>query len=237
MKAHHSPTKRRKRRADDRAESGEPMRAPHPIAAMQRAVGNAAVERALAQRYPVRVAKDASCDQVTNWLSQHSPYAPEAAQTRAQFTWKGEWVITGKAPRFRLRMRNASVTMHGPDVDMPEWQPTNPAVRAAWDDMYARLRRHEADHEQIAWDWKTILAERLANLSLEVTAASRKEVERRAQALINAKWRGWIAEFRAEMRSIDPHTEELHCPTADGEPSGDGGDDGGDAAMAKGRRI
>ncbi|MCS6940953.1 MAG: DUF922 domain-containing protein, partial [Roseiflexus sp.] len=126
------------------------------------------------------------------------------------------------------------VRMTGPSVDMPEWSPSNPAMRAAWQDMYDRLRRHEAEHKQIADDWKTTLTERLANLSLEVTAASRREVMRRAQALINAEWRGWIAEFQAEMSSIDPHTEKLHCPTAESAPSSDSSDDGGDARWRKG---
>ncbi|HWQ14150.1 MAG TPA: DUF922 domain-containing protein [Roseiflexaceae bacterium] len=219
-----------RRRAEESGEREALVRAAHPLVELQARVGNAAVERALAQRYPVRVRPGASCAQVVDWLNTSNPHAPDWALTRAGFTWSGGFTITGSAPSFTLSLSNPQVRMSGPRVDMPEWRPGSPAMREAWQDMYARLRRHEAEHEAIARRWHATLTERLQNLSLEVNASSRAQVRRRARALVNAAWDSWLAEYRADMTSIDPHTEELHCPTAQADAPA--GEEGGDGAPA-----
>jgi predicted secreted Zn-dependent protease len=224
-------TRRAKRRQDEAPEQGmaESDRTPHPLAALQRTHGNAAIERALAQRYSVQVPRDAGCDEVTAWIDANNPYVPNMAMTTASFTWGGGFRITGSAPDFTLSVSNPRVRMSGPTVDMPEWNPSNRAMRTAWRDMYARLRRHEGEHEAIARRWHTTLRERLAALSIPVSATSRDEVSSQANDLINAEWNAWIAEYQTDMTAIDPHTEELHCPVAEAEAP-DGGDGGEEAA-------
>lgn len=189
---------------------------------LQHAVGNAQVTRMLAQReaettvqrYPVDVAADASCDEVIRWINVNSPYAPEWAHTKGNPRWTGGWRITGNATSgFRLQVRNPQVTLDGgPHVDMPEWQPFNPAMRRAWQRAYQTLRAHEARHEGIARQWQQRLQQRLARLNLRVDAASRDEVEAQAQSLIDAEWNQWIAEYQQAQQAIDPFSATLQCP-------------------------
>ena len=194
---------------------------------LQRAVGNAQVARMLAQRetetmvrrYPVDVAEDASCDEVIQWIDANSPYAPEWAHTEGNPRWTGGFRITGDAERgFRLRVSNPRVTLDGgPHVDMPQWRPSDPAMRRAWRRAYRTLRAHEARHEQIARQWQQRLQQRLARLNLHVEAGSREEVEAQANDLINAEWEQWIAEYQDAQHAIDPFTVTLECPHPVGE--------------------
>ncbi|MFO7168800.1 MAG: DUF922 domain-containing protein [Chloroflexota bacterium] len=241
MKTHRATARHRKRRAADEAaapvaaydeaaaspaQSLETLRQPRAsrsahgaaVIALQRVVGNAAVERMLAgqvaQRYPVDVPEDASCDQVREWMETSNPYAREgnAAATTVTFSWSATWRITGRAPNFKLRLSNPQVTMDGPHVDMPQRKPHNPKLRAAWQRMYRTLRDHERRHEAIAHRWRRILLGRLRKLSIPVTAASREEVAAQARELVGQRWDEWIEQHQAQQSEIDPFQALLDCP-------------------------
>jgi len=191
------------------------------VLALQRTIGNRQVTRLLAQpasspttiqRYPVRAPRTASCDQVIAWLNRNSPYRPMWAKTTATFNWRGGITVSGSAPDFRLSISDPDVTMRGPTVDMPQWNPSDPAMQTAWQEMHGDLRTHEGEHEQIANDWHTTLRERLAALDLPVTARSEAAVRRQASRLVNAEWNAWIGEYQAAQRAIDPYTAILNCP-------------------------
>ncbi len=247
IRHHHAPARKRRPADEAAAPTGEHIETPAESLAslrqpqisgaeraraalgMQRVVGNAAVGRELGvQRYAVGAAPDASCKTVLGWMNSRNPYVPNWALTKATFSWGGDFAISGTAPDFHLRVSNPQVTMSGPDVDMPEWSPDSAAMQTAWSDMYARLRKHEGEHEKIANKWNKLLTERLTELDIEVKAKSAAAVNQRANALINAKWKSWIGEFKKEMKSIDPHTEPLDCPDEGAQSSA--ADDAGNGA-------
>jgi hypothetical protein len=243
MKTHRTATQRRKRRASNEAappgaerdavaaspaQSLEALRSPALGAAargqaalgLQRVVGNRTVGREITeqsvQRYLVDLPENASCSEVCEWMETSNPYAAEGntAETTVMFSWSGDWRITGRAPNFTLRLSNPHVVMDGPQVDMPEWSPRDPELRAAWQRMYRTLRRHESHHEVIARRWHRILLRCLRRLAIPVTAANREEVESHAEALVQAEWEEWMANHQTEQDRIDPFQAPLNCPSS-----------------------
>jgi predicted secreted Zn-dependent protease len=145
-------------------------------------------------------------------MNNSNPYVPNWANTDVTFNWDGDFLITGSAPTFHLRVGSPTVTMVGPSVDMPQWRPSDPAMRRAWQSMYRTLRAHERRHEGIARTWRGILLRRLRALDLEVTASSREEVNDQAEGLIQERWDVWLGEHQAAQDVIDPYTAPLVCP-------------------------
>jgi post-segregation antitoxin (ccd killing protein) len=164
------------------------------------------------QRYPVDLPANASCTEVLDWMNTSNPYVPNWAQTAVSFDWRGSFLISSSAPNFRLRVGNPRMIMTGPTVDMPQYQPRDPAMRLAWQAMYRSLCTHEGRHEGIARAWRGTLLQRLRALNLEVTASSRDEVNAMAQELIQAEWDQWLAEHQEAQDAIDPYTGTLNCP-------------------------
>lgn len=188
--------------------------------AAHRQVARAAMPTAV-QRYPVGASPNADCQTVVSWLDSHSPYKPEWARTQVRFNRSGSIVVSGTAPNFRATFKNPGVTV-SKKVDMPQWQPANPAMRQAWDKMWANLRTHETRHEEIANRWKTTLLDRLKALDLEVTANNQAEAQKEANRLVEDEWTSWIAEHQADQDDIDPFTAELVCPNEEEEQSTEG---------------
>jgi hypothetical protein len=163
------------------------------------------------QRYPVGVPASADCDTVLDWMETQNPHLPNAALTTARFRWTGGFKVTGAAPDFTVTLKRPGVTLRK-SVDMPVWRPTSRSMRAAWGSMISQLRAHEARHEAIATRWRATLLERLAALSLSVTADSEAAARTEANRLVNEQWEGWLAEHQAEQDSIDPYAAPLNCP-------------------------
>lgn len=184
---------------------------------LQRHVGNAGVQRLIGpapypvQRYRVGVPRTADCETVIQWLNTQSPYRPMWAKTNVRFSWTGTYKVTGTAPDFQVSIANPRVTVRKP-VDMPQWRPRDPALAAAWTGMYGQLRAHEAEHEAIADRWRETLLERLAALSLPITASSRRAALAAARAALDAEWQGWLTEHQADQDAIDPYVAVLDCP-------------------------
>ena len=189
------------------------------VRSLQQTAGNSSVQRLVdsvsgaalpVQRYAVGVRRTASCQQVIDWLNAQNPHRPAWAKTTPRFNWTGGVEVTGSAPDFQVSVSNPGVTMRT-TVDMPRWNPTDPAMATAWQAMHATLRAHEAEHEVIADRWKDMLLERLTNLSLTLSARSRAAAQPAAQAAVQAEWRGWLVEHQNDQNAIDPFAAVLDC--------------------------
>lgn len=173
-------------------------------------VGN--VRSALSvQRYAVGVRRNASCQQVIDWLNARNPHRPSWAKTTPRFSWTGRIDVTGDGPDFQVSISNPQVPV-SKTVDMPQWNPADPAMATAWQAMYTALRAYKAEHEAIADRWKDTLRERLVNLLLTIIARNRAAARQAAAAAGEAQWRGWLAEHQADQNAIDPFTAVLDCP-------------------------
>lgn len=194
------------------------------VRSLQQTAGNSSVQRLLnppsgaalpVQRYAVGVRRTASCQQVIDWLNTQNPHRPAWAKTTPRFNWTGGVEVTGSAPDFQVSISNARVTVNT-TVDMPQWNPADPAMTSAWQAMHATLRTHEAEHEAIADRWKDTLRERLTALSLTVSAGNRAAAQQAAQAAVQAEWRAWLVEHQNDQTAIDPFTAVLDCPAPAG---------------------
>jgi len=202
-----------------RADSGARERL---LAALQRLLGNAAVQRLLSppdalpvQRWRLRLARDTTdCARIVDYVNAHTPYADTTgwAQTTARLRWGGDPVYTESESVITATVSNPAVT---PDVsvDMPEWSPTDPAIAAAWSEMYGELRVHEARHEAIAAEWEGTLLDSLTFLSVPV--ADRREDT--LNAAVQAKWDTWLAQHQTAQWEIDPYTAVFQCPAEEPE--------------------
>jgi hypothetical protein len=195
------------------------------IPALQRTVGNAAVCRLLErgragatagaplQRYPVDVPADADCDTLLDWMNSSNPYVPNWAQTSCEYEPLVErFRITGTAPNFRLRLRNPRVRFLGCEIDLPEWAPSDPAMRDAWEAEMRHIRAHENEHVGIGRRERRIMQNALRDLNLPVTADTREEAMAQAQDLFDAEWARIETEGQARQNAIDPHPGNLQCP-------------------------
>lgn len=186
------------------------------LGALQHASGNAATARLLGagggpgpvvQRWNVGLAAGTTdCATIVNYLDAHSPYRATSgwARTRVTFSWSADPVYSGSGASTTLTLANAAVTA-SKSVDMPQWSPTNPAVRTAWTAMTADLRAHEARHEGIGDTWRGTLESRLAALSLSIT---NRATWRQA---VQTEFNNWTAEHQADQSAIDPYTAVLDC--------------------------
>ena len=189
------------------------------VRSLQQTAGNSSVQRLVdsvsgaalpVQRYAVGVRRTASCQQVIDWLNAHNPHRPAWAKTTPRFNWTGRVEATGSAPDFQVSISDPRVTVRT-TVDMPQWNPSDPAMATAWQAMHATLRAHESEHEAIADRWRETLQDRLANLSLTVTAR-RAAAQRAARTAVQAEWRGWLVEHQNDQNAIDPFDAVLDCP-------------------------
>lgn len=202
-------------RPDQYAHDMTPGQTPHGVLALQRAAGNGAVARLMAvQRYAVGAKADSDSATVLAWLAANSPYAPEAAHTKAAFSMKrafdateskespGTWTVT---------VKSSSVAMTK-SVDMPTWAPTK--IKKEWDAAHAALRAHEALHEGVAVKWKTTLEGRLSSFTHTTAASSWDDATAQAGTELNAQWATWIQEHQDEQEKLDPYNVTIGAPPA-----------------------
>ncbi|KRA38810.1 MULTISPECIES: DUF922 domain-containing protein [unclassified Nocardioides] len=200
-------------RPDQYARDTTPSQTPQGVLALQRAAGNGAVARLMAvQRYAVGAKKDADSATVLAWLAANSPYAPEAAHTKAAFSMKrafdateskespGTWTVT---------VKSSSVAMTK-SVDMPTWAPTK--IKAEWDAAHSALRAHEALHEGVADKWKTTLEGRLSTFTHTTAASSWDDATAKAGVELNALWATWIQEHQDDQDKLDPYAVTIGAP-------------------------
>jgi predicted secreted Zn-dependent protease len=191
------------------------------LLSLQRTIGNRQVARLVAgqqfagrllQRWPVGLAPETVCDEAIAGVDAESPHAPEWAKTTVEFTWSGDFKITGSEEKgYTLKVNKAKVSMTK-HVDMPQWAPTDKATKKAWKAGIAKLRAHERLHEKIGAAWKTKLLTRLKALRLPVDDPAQDEAT--SQVMVQEKWDEWIAEHQAAQEAIDPYAAEFACPAS-----------------------
>jgi predicted secreted Zn-dependent protease len=202
------------------------------VLALQRRFGNAAVQRLLAsdvtptaqheavqrlaggdlpvQRYAIGLKATASCDEVLGYIGAHSPYSPEAAHTKVTFTWTGDPVVAGAKPDYTVTYPAAVVTVTK-KVDMPMWSPTGP-MQAPWNAAWAKLRKHEGEHEAVGDKWKATLETNLRALSLTISASSPTAAKTEAKKQAEAEFKGWLPDHQKEQLALDPFEVIIDCP-------------------------
>jgi hypothetical protein len=174
------------------------------------------------QRYAVSAPASARSEQLVRWLNANSPHKPAWARTDANFSWgrtmnavpgedEGTWIVTVADP---------TVTKNT-TVDMPTWTADNEPMQTVWDEMWAELRAHEAEHEAIADGWQTTMQENLEAAEYVVTASSEAEAKRLGRAEADGEWTGWIDAHQAEQRALDtpPFFATLNYPAEEEEAS------------------
>jgi predicted secreted Zn-dependent protease len=190
-----------------------------PIMQLQRAIGNAKVQR-LIQRYAVPA--NLACDDVADWLSSNSPYAPEWAETRSTYTFNGQARVSfktlpdGSIEAHVLGHNGLSVSVSSP-VDRPQWNPSRrpnrDAVVAAWQSMRATLDAHENQHRKIAERERLRVQGEFRSLDFTVTGADRAAASAAAGAEMQSRQAQWQADSQAAQDAIDPFRGAvLTCP-------------------------
>jgi hypothetical protein len=193
--------------------------------ATQRAGSDKAVSSATKpqlQRYPVPASL--ACNEVVDWLNSNSPYAPEWAETRCNYSFNGQAnVATTTQPdgtvKADVRGNNKmSVSVSCP-IDRPEWSPSNrpnqAAEVAAWRAMRATLDQHEAAHRSIGQTWRATLEGRYRAVNFSVTGADQAEAMANASAELTSRKDSWGADAQAAQDAIDPFRGAvLACPPA-----------------------
>lgn len=188
------------------------------VGSLQQNHGNAALRHLVespgalpVQRWAVGLARGTTdCDRILDYVASHSPYGATTglAETKATFTWDGTPKhLTGEGGELRVKVGGPSVAARV-TVDMPQWAPTDPGIRAAWSGAMAELRAHERVHEGIAAEWKATLAGRLASFSAVVP----DRTEASFRAAVAPTWDGWVAEHAAAQAAIDPYEATFTCP-------------------------
>ncbi|MGH2534952.1 MAG: DUF922 domain-containing protein [Thermomicrobiales bacterium] len=209
------------------------------VVALQRTLGNAAVCRLLQrqrtsqattpliQRYPVDVPREADCDTLINWLDTKNPYAGDGnwAQTTCKYNvTKGRPIVSpyevDGVTYFRVRLNNPRVSFRTQagrpatkcSVDMPRWRPRNRAMREAWQAAWDRLRRHEAEHEEIGRTHREIIEEFLRDLDIYTDATDRDDAIAQADEAINKDLARLEGEHQQAQDAIDPFRPPFDCP-------------------------
>jgi hypothetical protein len=165
------------------------------------------------QRYPVGLREDAKSEALFNWLNNNSPYEGAWARTDYKFSRnkavsatptdnEGEYLVTVNDPTVELEL----------SVDMPTWQTKSESMQKAWDTMYAELRAHEKQHEDLAKEWKTSLSEYLAGHEEYVNADSAEQAKALGAPKIEAAWQLWLGEHDALQKALDPFYSTLPRP-------------------------
>jgi hypothetical protein len=202
----------------------------HSAVALQRTLGNAVVCRLLQQRrtsqatapriqrYPVDAPCDADCDTVLDWLNTESPYAGDGNWANTTCTYdvrKGKPVASpyevDGITYFRVRLKQPRVSV-ACSVDMPRWKPCNRATREAWRAAWARLRKHEAEHEAIGREHRKVMETFLTELDIYTDATDRADAVAQADAVINDDLARLEAEAQEAQTAIDPFRAPFDCP-------------------------
>ena len=190
------------------------------------------------QRYTVP--GELACADVVPWLNGSSPYAPEWAETRCNYTFNGQARINSQAADgggVQMTVTGhpgLSVSVTCP-VDRPQWapsaRPTRAAEVAAWNGMRASLDAHEQQHRSIGQTWQATLTQRWQGVNFSVTGTDRADAMQQVRDQMAALQQQWQADSQAAQSQIDPFTGAvLSCPAVAAVPSSTPTTESADAA-------
>jgi hypothetical protein len=222
------------------------------ITQLQHQHGNAFVQRVIAelsnantsapgaiQRYAVP--SELECQEVVPWLDANSPYAPEWAETRCNFTFVGNTQIQPsrlEGGSFQARLRGhggLNVTMQAP-IDRPEWNPSERPNRdslvSAWQSMRATLDAHEEQHRSIGATHRDLMRDNYRQVDLTATGSTQDEAVNQVIADFDTAKQGWLDAHQSDQHDIDPFDDAvLVCP-APPEEEGEGAPSEGETGQA-----
>ncbi len=175
------------------------------------------------QRYTVP--EHLRCDQVVGWLNSNSPYLPEWAETRCDYTFEGDLNVSfktlknGKVKATVKGHKGLSVSVDCP-VDEPEWSPSarknRDAELEAWNVMMGVLGAHEASHRRIGEKWRGTLQGRFRAVSFSVTGDDETDAMAKAQEKAAAMQEQWKVDAQNAQSAIDPFRGAvLTCPPSE----------------------
>lgn len=202
-------------------ESVDPSTRVELMARLQRSVGNAAVQRLMASRVPLRPVQrwavglargQSDAGAVVRYINANSPHPNKAwALTKVAFTANKDLAVSGTAPDFTVAPTNPAVS-YTKTVDMPTWSPSDPGMAASWASMSADLRAHEAEHEAIGDTSQASMLTNLQGWSHSATAKPSAAAKSEAKAQLDADWAGWLADHQTDQNAIDPYYAMLDQP-------------------------
>ena len=174
------------------------------------------------QRY--RVPGELPCREVVDWLNTNSPYAPEWAETRCNYSFDGgvrtsSRTLPGGRVALRARGHDKIQAVADCPIDRPEWTPTpRPRLRVeqrAWREMRTVLDAHEQRHRAIGMAWRVTLQGRYRALDFTVEGADQAEATQAATDEVARREQAWQADAQAAQDAIDPFRgARLTCPEA-----------------------
>ncbi len=172
------------------------------------------------QRYAVP--GDLRCDQLVDWLNAQSPYAPEWAETRCNYSFEGglqtrNQTLSGGRVQVTVRGHNGINAVVDCPIDRPEWDPSARPNRAAeltaWNSMRAVLDAHEARHRRIGEQWRATLQRRYRGINFTITGSDAADAEAQASQRVADLEQQWRDEAQAAQDAIDPFRgARLDCP-------------------------
>jgi hypothetical protein len=172
------------------------------------------------QRYPVPASL--RCNQVVDWLDNNSPYKPEWAETKCDYSFNGEANVSppkkvgGGVQRTVLGHSGLTVSVDC-STDPPEWQPSprpnGSAEMAAWIRMRGVLDKHEARHRQIGEKWRGTLEKRWQGTNFTVTGQDEADAMAKITDRLQSDQEKWRKEQQKAQDAIDPFRGAvLNCP-------------------------
>lgn len=174
----------------------------------------------LLQRYAVP--SNLACNEIVDWLNANSPYAPEWAETRCNYTFSGNASVStsqqpGGTVTANVRGHNTLTVAVNCPIDRPEWNPSRRPNRdaevAAWRAMRTTLDGHEADHRRIGQTWRSTLEGRYRAINFSVTGVDQADAMANARTELTSRQQTWMADAQAAQDAIDPFRGAvLTCP-------------------------
>ena len=174
----------------------------------------------LLQRYTVP--STLACDEIVDWLSNNSPYAPEWAETRCTYSFNGG--VSVKTNQLSDGTVKADVKGHDKltvsvdcPIDRPEWNPSRRSNRdaevTAFKAMRTVLDKHEAEHRKIGHTWRGTLESRFRAVNFSVGGADKADATAKAQAELDSQKQQWGTDAQTAQDAIDPFRGAvLTCP-------------------------
>jgi len=167
------------------------------------------------QRYPVP--GELQCREVVAWLDQHSPYIPEWAQTRVDYSFEPQnfgnvsFTTTSQGVEARVRGNPRTRVIKSAPRDMPTWNPTRRPNRNAevnaWLNMRGNLQSHENEHARLGEQWRQTLQSRARQVSFTVVGSNEADARNNAINELDSRAQQWISEAQAASDDFDARTD------------------------------
>ncbi len=172
------------------------------------------------QRYPVR--GSLPCNDVVPWLNSNSPYKPEWAETKCEYSFNGSLSIKitdQKGGKVKMEVKGSPTLTVSVDcpIDSPEWSPTArpnlAAEEAAWSGMKTVLDGHEAAHRTIGEKHRVIMEKKYQAVNFTKTGKDQADAQAQVEKKVFGDQKTWIAAAQAAQSKIDPFRgANLACP-------------------------